>query len=212
MSDGSLWGMGNNGKGQLGPAADPYAQAVPIEIVASNVTAAAEGDTFSLFIMSDGSLWSMGYNDYGQLGIGPATLSTNMPVEIVASNVVAVAAGLEQSLFIKSDGSLWAMGWNQSGQLGDGTYTTRYYPEQIVPSRQPIITTVSLAGPYLVLNGNNGQPYRPYSTLMSTNVGLSLNQWTAVATNTFDANGNFSLTNPITPGAPQQFYVIQMQN
>jgi alpha-tubulin suppressor-like RCC1 family protein len=215
-SDGSLWGMGNNGAGQLGTNADPYAQNVPIEIVASNVTAVAEGNTFSLFIESDGSLWGMGENPYGQLGLGPAYVGehngTHIPLQIVASNVVAVATGYGHSLFIKSDGSLWGMGYNADGELGDGTYSNRYYPEQIVPRPQPIIGAVSLAGNYLVLNGNGGQPYRPFYTLTSSNAGLSFSQWTAVATNTCDANGNFSVTNPINPGVPRQFYIIQMHN
>jgi alpha-tubulin suppressor-like RCC1 family protein len=216
QSDGSLWGMGNNGAGQLGPAADPYAQDVPIQILASNVTAVAEGNTFTLFIESDGSLWGMGEDPYGQLGLGPAYVGphngTHVPLQIVASNVVAVAAGYEHSLFIKSDGSLWGMGQNTSGQLGDGTYTNRYYPEQIVPRRQPIIGAMSIAGTYLVLSGNSGQPYRPFTTLMSTNAGLSFSQWTPVATNTCDADGNFSVTNPINSAASQRFYIIQMQN
>ena len=139
--------MGNNGAGQLGPNADPYAQDVPIEIVASNVTAVAEGNTFTLFIESDGSLWGMGENPYGQLGLGPAYVGehngTHVPLQIVASNVVAVATGYGHGLFIKSDGSLWGMGYNADGELGDGTYSNRYYPEQIVPRRQPIIGTVS---------------------------------------------------------------------
>jgi len=215
-SDGSLWGMGNNGAGQLGPNADPYAQDVPIEIVASNVTAVAEGNTFTLFIESDGSLWGMGENPYGQLGLGPAYVGehngTHVPLQIVASNVVAVATGYSHSLFIKSDGSLWGMGYNADGELGDGTYSNRYYPEQIVPRRQPIIGTVSSAGNNLLLKGNGGQPYQPFTTLMSTDAGLSFNQWTPVATNACDADGNFSVTNPVNPAVSRQFYIIRMQN
>ena len=216
-SDGSLWGMGNNGAGQLGPAADPYAQDVPIQIVASNVTAVAEGNTFTLFIKSDGSLWGMGENPYGQLGLGPTYVGehngTHVPLQIVASNVVAVATGYGHSLFIKSDGSLWGMGDNADGELGDGTYSNRYYPEQIVPRRQPVIgTVVSSAGNTLVLSGNGGQPYQPFYTLTSSSLGLSFSQWTTMSSNMCDADGNFSVTNPVNPAASQQFYIIQMQN
>jgi alpha-tubulin suppressor-like RCC1 family protein len=215
-SDGSLWGMGNNGAGQLGPDADPYAQDVPIQIVASNVTAVAEGNTFTLFIKSDGSLWGMGENPYGQLGLGPTYVGehngTHVPLQIVASNVVAVATGYGHSLFIKSDGSLWGMGNNADGELGDGTYSNRYYPEQIVPRRQPVIGTVSSAGNTLVLSGNGGQPYQPFYTLTSSSLGLSFSQWTTMSSNMCDADGNFSVTNPVNLAASQQFYIIQMQN
>jgi hypothetical protein len=104
------------------------------------------------------------------------------------------------------------MGNNADGELGDGTYSNRFYPEQIVPRRQPVISAVSSAGNYLALGGNGGQPYRPFYTLSSSNVGLSLNQWTMVSSNACDANGNFSVTNPVNPSVSQQFYIIQMQN
>ena len=132
--------MGNNGAGQLGPDADPYAQDIPIEIVASNVTAVAEGNTFTLFIESDGTsgawvepLWPTGAWPH----ICREHNGTHVPLKIVASNVVAVATGYGHGLFIKSDRSLWGMGYNADGELGDGSYSNRYYPEQIVPAVSP---------------------------------------------------------------------------
>ena len=112
--------------------------------MASNVTAIAAGDTYSLFLKSDGSLWAMGDNGYGQLGDGTYN-NTNRPEQIVASNVTAIAAGNFHSLFLKSDGSLWAMGNNADGQLGDGTTTTdsTNHPEQIVASD---VTAIAAGG------------------------------------------------------------------
>jgi hypothetical protein len=37
---------------------------------------------------------------------------------------------------------------------------------------------------------------------------LALTNWTAIATNTFDNNGQFNLTNGINPDEPQQFYIL----
>jgi alpha-tubulin suppressor-like RCC1 family protein len=134
-SNGSLWAMGYNNMGQLGDGIiqNGYKTNQPEQIVASNVTATAAGNSHSLFLKNDGSLWGMGWNMYGQLG---AAFPTRTPVQIVASNVTAIAAGADHSLFIKNDGSLWAMGDNYFGQLGDGTsnggnYSTNV-PEQIV--------------------------------------------------------------------------------
>jgi len=68
--NGSLWGMGWNSDGQLGDGTSgAYAQTNrPEQIVASNVTAIAAGESHSLFVKRDGSLWAMGDNTSGELG------------------------------------------------------------------------------------------------------------------------------------------------
>jgi hypothetical protein len=113
--------MGDNEQGQLGDGT--YNQTnQPEMIVASNVTAIAAGNFFSLFLESDGSLWAMGADSMGQFGDGTTTYgNTNRPELIVASNITAIAAGSLHTLFLQRDGSLWAMGANNSGQLGDGS-------------------------------------------------------------------------------------------
>jgi alpha-tubulin suppressor-like RCC1 family protein len=141
-SDGSLWGMGDNGWGQLGdgtfePGINDACTNVPEEIVASNVTTIAAGGAHSLFLKSDGSLWAMGKNLSGQLGDG-AYGPVSRPEMIVSSNVTAIAAGGYFSLFLKSDGSLWAMGDDSYGQLGDGDFAGEWantnQPEEIAGS------------------------------------------------------------------------------
>jgi alpha-tubulin suppressor-like RCC1 family protein len=130
--NGSLWGMGYNGNGQLGTG-DNTNRHSPVEIVAGNVTAVAAGLSHSLFTKSDGSLWAMGVNNYGQLGDN-TTVERNTPEQVQFNGVIAVAAGSFHSLFIKSDGSLWGMGLNGAGQLGTGDNTDRHLPALIVAS------------------------------------------------------------------------------
>jgi alpha-tubulin suppressor-like RCC1 family protein len=136
-TDGSLWAYGDNSYGQLGDGTTT-ATNIPEQIVASNVTAVAVGQYFSLFLKSDGSLWAMGDNREGQLGDGTTT-SRSKPEKIVPNGVTAVAAGVSHSLFLKSDGSLWAMGWNRDGELGDGTSANSIFPEQIISSNVTLI-------------------------------------------------------------------------
>jgi len=91
MRDGSLWGMGYNGFGELGDGTYNNTN-LPELIVANNVTAIAAGGSdpdynisgHSLFLKSDGSLWGMGYNGYGELGDGTLN-STNLPEQILAA-------------------------------------------------------------------------------------------------------------------------------
>ncbi len=78
----------------------------------------------------------------------------------------------------------------------------------VVSKPSPLITSFSLSGTNLVFSGTNGYANGNYELLTSTNVVLSLTNWTAIATNTFDSNGNFSLTNGINPDEPQQFYIL----
>lgn len=70
LADGTLWGWGNNGSGQLGDGTNTT-RLVPTSISAlSGVTAVAAGSSHSLAITSDGSVWAWGGNAYGQLGDG----------------------------------------------------------------------------------------------------------------------------------------------
>jgi hypothetical protein len=63
----------------------------------------------------------------------------------------------------------------------------------------------------LIFSGTNGVSNASYIVLASTNVATLLVNWTALVTNTFDANGAFYVTNTISSGTPQQFYRIQLQ-
>ncbi len=75
--------------------------------------------------------------------------------------------------------------------------------------QQPGLTSISLSGTSLIINGNNGTEGAQYVLLCSTNLALPVNEWTPVATNKFGAE-NFSLTNQIVPNAPQCFYILQL--
>jgi hypothetical protein len=46
--------------------------------------------------------------------------------------------------------------------------------------------------------------------LASTNVTLTVSNWTLVQTGAFDAFGNFILTNQLDPGLPQRFFRLQV--
>jgi PKD repeat protein len=82
-----------------------------------------------------------------------------------------------------------------------------------VVSARPFLAGVRLSGRNLVLNGTNGLSGGTYYVMMSTNLALPLSRWTPVATNVLSASGNFTITatNTVTPGARQQFYLLQLQ-
>lgn len=80
-TDGTLWGWGNNGTGQLGNGSTTNTNS-PIQVGSlttwSNVST---GDTFCAAIKTDGTIWAWGWNDKGQVGQGNTT-NYSSPVQI----------------------------------------------------------------------------------------------------------------------------------
>ena len=94
--------------------------------------------------------------------------------------------------------------WSTSRLTADGTLG-------VVWTNPPAIRSVAMSGGNLVLQGTNGTPNWNYTVLSSTNLTLPLAQWTATATNFFDASGNFNWTNSTGANGSQQFFVIKVQ-
>lgn len=117
-ADGTLWGMGINGRGQLGDGTT-NTRWKPVRVT-NNVKMVTAGDLHALFVKKDGTLWGMGDNMQGQLGAEQGALRYS-PV-LVAKKVQQAWAGNDHSLFLKTDGTLWAMGDNLSGEYDNGSY------------------------------------------------------------------------------------------
>ena len=77
------------------------------------------------------------------------------------------------------------------------------------PAPQPHITSISLSGTNLIINGTNGLAGEAFNVLTTTNLALPLASWTVLPTSTF-SSGNFSLTNAVNPGAAQSFYLLRV--
>ena len=79
-SDGTLWGWGDNGNGQLGDGTTSQRK-VPVAVHGvSGGRAVAAGDSHSLMVRSDGTLWGWGDNGNGQVGDGGPTNYAHTPV------------------------------------------------------------------------------------------------------------------------------------
>lgn len=131
-NDGTLWGWGNNSRGELGDGTFE-SKNIPTQIGAEkNWKDVKAGSYHTIALKNDGTLWSWGWNYSGQLGDGTFT-DKNIPTQIgTDNNWVEIFAKIgHQSMALKSDGSLWAWGINNYGQLGDGTNTDKNTPTQI---------------------------------------------------------------------------------
>ena len=74
----------------------------------------------------------------------------------------------------------------------------------------PMFGAISASGNNLTMSGNNGIPNASYYVLTSTNIALSLSNWTRLLTNQFDVTGGFNFTNAVNPLTSQLFYRLQL--
>jgi fibronectin-binding autotransporter adhesin len=79
------------------------------------------------------------------------------------------------------------------------------------PAPRPVITSFKVTGTTLTISATNGEDNAMYSVYGTTNLLKPLSQWTLVFTNSFNASGNISSfsTNVVTPGVPDEFYLIE---
>jgi len=75
---------------------------------------------------------------------------------------------------------------------------------------RPQFNAISAGTNGIVMSGSGGVANGTYYVLGSTNLALPPNLWTFIATNQFDAGGNFNFTNAISPNTPQNFYLLQL--
>ena len=94
--------------------------------------------------------------------------------------------------------------WNTSALNSSGVLS-------VIALTSPSITNLQMVNGSLVMSGSGGVGNWPYYLLSSTNIALPVAQWTPIATNQFDASGNFVLTNAVSTSSPRMFYQIQLQ-
>jgi hypothetical protein len=66
-------------------------------------------------------------------------------------------------------------------------------------------------GTNAIFSGTNGPRNGTYWLRASSDISAPVNTWPIIATNAFDDNGAFNVTNAIPPGTNQLFYLLQVQ-
>jgi autotransporter-associated beta strand protein len=120
--------------------------------------------------------------------------------EFVFFNYVTATGGFSR---IEPSSPGPGLAWDASRLAIDGAL-------RVVALPTPGIATISIMDNNVVLSGTNGVPGTSSYVLSTTNVALPLASWVRIATNVFDANGNFNFTNVVNPNTPQQFFSLQL--
>ncbi|MEY4387711.1 MAG: hypothetical protein RLY20_2994, partial [Verrucomicrobiota bacterium] len=91
--------------------------------------------------------------------------------------------------------------WNTSRLATNGSIW-------VVVTDPPTITTATASGGNFIFGGSGGTPGWPYMVLTTTNLALPVSAWDSIATNLFNATGNFSVTN--TTGTERRFFQLRV--
>jgi len=129
MTDGTIFGTGANGSGQLGRGNTTSSNTL---VQMTNNTGKTPIDlycglNFEVVLMSDRTIFGVGINNYGQLGIGNTTNQSNLiqMTNNTGKTPISILAGKEHNMVLMSDGTVYGCGYNSNGQLGNGTTTNR---------------------------------------------------------------------------------------
>jgi hypothetical protein len=118
ISNGSLYGTGDNNDGQLGLAGGGTVNTLTqIPLTAKTPKAIACGGSHTIVLMTDGSLYGTGSNNVGQLGL-TGTVNTLTQIPLNGKTPKAIACGAFHTIVLMTDGSLYGTGYNNVGQLG----------------------------------------------------------------------------------------------
>ena len=130
--DGSIWGWGDNARGQLGNGSNKRVYMPAPAGAGLDGTHVADiqcGNVATLFLMDDGTVYTCGSNNYGQQGFEGAKNYVFTPTQIPSlKNITQIACGFGQCLALDADGRVWAWGRNSNGQIGNGSRKSQQTP------------------------------------------------------------------------------------
>jgi autotransporter-associated beta strand protein len=153
---------------------------------------------------------SSGTNDLlqvnGTLTFAGTLVATNISASPLNANDkfklfnAAVYGGQFASITPPMPGS--GLAWDTSSLVTNGTL-------RVIAASPPVLSA-SISGTNLVLSVTNGIPTANCYILTATNLIVPVSNWTRLATNSFDLNGNLVFTNLVIRTAPARFYRVQL--
>jgi alpha-tubulin suppressor-like RCC1 family protein len=153
MKDGTVYGCGANGHGELGDGGKQHRASTLVKVAhLRRVEAISAGQSESMALDASGNVWTWGFNQLGQLGDGTTT-DSDVPVEVsLPAPAVQIFAGGDDfengsMVVLLSNGQVWAWGDDAEGQLGNETEEAYSdVPVQVIGLSAVTITAVATAG------------------------------------------------------------------
>jgi alpha-tubulin suppressor-like RCC1 family protein len=131
MTDGTIYGTGANGSGQLGNGGtsnrNTLGEMTP-HLSGRTPVAISAGSAHTLVLMSDNTIFGTGSNMSGELGNGTTGSNSAMLTQMTnntGKTPAFIYAASGSSFVLMTDGTIFGTGVNTSGQLGVGNTTNR---------------------------------------------------------------------------------------
>ena len=189
-NDGTLWGCGANGSGQLG-LGNTTSKTTFTEITTNtdDIKSVYCGENHTFILKNDGTLWGCGQNNFGQLGLGDNyNRTTFTEITTNAYDIKSVCCGYYYTLILKNDGTLWGCGNNSNGELGLGDNYDRTTFTEITTNTDDI-RSVYCGANYTFILKNDGTLWGcGYNSFGSLGLGDTNNRntFTQITTNADD--------------------------
>ncbi|MEO6069697.1 MAG: T9SS type A sorting domain-containing protein [Chitinophagaceae bacterium] len=153
-TNGTLWGWGDNMKGQLGtgkiyPPNAEMRDSLPQQVgTATDWLAVSTSKEHTIALKTNNTLWGWGSNESGQLGNGEFWVAqrqlTPMQIGTDLWSTNFNAAGTS-TYARKLDNTVWSWGENPYGKLGIGNETRQNTPQQILLPQNAVLPVTLLA-------------------------------------------------------------------
>ncbi len=187
-------------------------------LVISNF-AGITGQPIGTFSISSGTTLGLDVNGLtGATNIVATSFSVGGPISLTIGSLSGVSPSIAYPLISYGASSdpynnlTLSLPAGFAGSLVDNTTDQRIdlLLTTVVPTVPPHITSMGVSGKTLTITATNGVYNGNFVLLESTNLLKPVAQWTRVLTNSFNASGTLNLsTNVVTPGTPEEFYLLE---
>jgi len=215
MTDGTIYGTGANGLGELG-LGNVITPRNTLQLMTNSTGKTPKeiscGANHSIVFMTDGAIYGTGYNNVGQLGLGNTTNSfTTLQLMTIPSEKTPkeISCNPYSTIVLMTDGTIYGTGLNSGGELGLGNVITPQTTLQLMlNSTEKTPTMISSGSSHTIVLMTDGTLY---STGVNTNGQLGIGNTTSPQT-TLQLMTNTSGKTPVAIHGGTSYTIVLMSD